>query len=478
MDISQLDALAAYTNQTEKLGDLYHFNNEVLGYDKMATEPHREMCDSVQYGGDRQLHLWPRGHFKSTCITIGYSLYLLAQDPNIRIFIGNSVLQNAKSFLREIKGHLRDNEKLKEIMGETVNKDDKWTETEIILKTRTVNKKEPSIQVAGVGQSLVSQHYDVMFLDDLVDTDNINTAELIQKTIDWYKMALSLLEPDGKLVAIGTRYHYGDLYGYLIDKDIDRKKNKFNPEIHSCYKKDKNGKKLSIFPSRFTLEKLRELKEDQGSYIFSCQYLNEPVDAENAKFKKTDFRYYTDETLGDKELYTIYMIDRAYSLAKTADYTAHVIVSIDKNNNWYVRHAIRTKESEKDLIKRIFDNRRTFDIDRTGIEQKAFNDTIAPVLREEMDRRGEYFQVEELKGRASKISRIEALVPRFESHKVHFKKGMDDLEDELLRFPSAQHDDTSDALAYGNDLARRPVDNSKKKTPQYHKKTGRVIGYR
>jgi len=431
MDLSNFDALAAYTNKTEKMGDLYHFNNEILGYDKMAEQPHREMCNSVQYGQDRQLHLWSRGFFKSTMITIGYSLYLLAQDPNLRIFIGNSVLQNAKSFLREIKGHLKDNEKLREIMGDTVNKDDKWTETEIILKTRTINKKEPSIQVAGVGQSLVSQHYDVMILDDLVDVDNINTPELIQKTIDWYKLALSLLEPDGKIIIIGTRWHYADLYGYLIEKEekLGKKlKNKFNPEVHSCYKTIK-GKTISTFPARFPIDKLKELKEDQGSYIFSCQYQNSPVDEENAKFKRSDFRYFTDETLEGKELYTIYMIDRAYSLAKTADYTAHVIVSIDKNNNWYVRLALRTKESEKDLIKRIFDNRQAFDIDRVGIEQKAFNDTIKPVLVEEMERKGDYFEVEELKGRVSKVSRIEALVPRFETHKVHFRKGMEELED-------------------------------------------------
>jgi len=462
-------SLGRWADIQSKIGDLYSFNKNILGYDKISEQPHRLMCDSVQFGNNRQLHLWPRGHFKTTNITVGYSLYELCKNPNLRIFIGNSVLSNAKSFLREIKGHLANNDKLKEIMGDTINKDDKWTEQEIILKTRTINKKEPTIQVAGVGQSLVSQHYDLMILDDLVDQDNVNTKELIQKTIDWYRMAISLLEPDGKIIVIGTRYNYGDLYGWLIENHSD----KFKPQVHSCF--DENGD--PIFPSRFTKEKLKEIRDEQGSFIFSGQYLNEPVDAESAKFKKTDFRYYTDGEISGKELYTIYMIDRAYSLAKTADFTAHVIVSIDSDNNWYVRLAKRVREGEKDLINRIFDNKHAFNVDKIGIEQKAFDDTIRPVLLEEMSRRGDYFQIEELKGRLSKITRIEALSPRFEVNKVFFLHGMDDLEDELIRFPLSKHDDLMDALAYGNDLAQKPTGNHKKKQPIYHPKTGRVIKY-
>lgn len=707
-DFSELSDFVAFANKADMMGDLFHFNQVILDNNILHEQPHRLMCDSVQYGGDRQLHLWPRGHLKSTVITIGYTLYLLSQNPNLRIFIGNSVLSNAKSFLREIKGHLKDNEKLRAIMGDVVNKDDKWTETEIILKTRTINRKEPSIQIAGVGQSLVSQHYDVMFLDDLVDRDNINTPELIQKTIDWYKLALSLLEPDGKLIIIGTRWHYADLYGYLIENAADR----FKIQTHSCY--DELGN--PIYPTRFSKEWLEDIKKDQGSFLFSCNpyeapvlmsdwttkpigevkegdevvgftignerkhrsltktkvlevrsrksqvqkvylesgriirctpdhewftgrqdkthklyapahiggkllevvntdincddmisyaylggmidgegsckhgsifisqcpiqnpevhkrirevldklnigynsrgdddyvwlnggrqtkfdiirysdlakktqildvlykrcgtvarrkdrvvniepdgeetvysmqtetgnyvvwgyaskncnYLNDPVDEDSAKFKRSDFQYFTDETLQGKELYTVYTIDRAYSLSKTADYTAHVVVSIDRDNNWYVRLAKRTKETETDLIKRMFETKQAFNVDKVGVEQKAFKDTLEPTVREEMNRRGIFFQIEELKGRNSKITRIESLVPRFENHKIYLRKGMEDLEDELIRFPLAKHDDLSDGLAYINDLAQKPNAKIVKRQKIYSQFTGRVIGYK
>lgn len=439
------NALAEYGKRLREIGSLYHFNHEVLGYREMAEEPHRLMCDSIEHGGERMLHLWPRGHFKSTMITVGDSLRRLSLDPNLRIFIGNLNLSNSKSFLREIKGHLERNERLQAIIGNQVpTNEKKWTETQIELAGRTKNLKEPSIQVAGVGQSLASQHYDVMYLDDLIDQTTVTSPEQREKTLEWYRLAISLLEPGGKLIIIGTRYHYDDLYGYLIREYADR----FDIQVHSAFNEDGEP----IFPSRFTREILNTILADQKSYIFSCQYLNNPVDDESAKFKLSNFRYYEEKDLETKQLYTTMAIDRAYSLARTADYTGITIRSVDLDNKWYIRYAARIRAHEGKIIDMIFDLKNYYKVDKVGIEQKAFNDTIKPVLDEEMRRRNDFFTVEELKGRASKIARVEALVPRFESHSIFFLQGFTDLEDELLRFPVAEHDDLADSLAYHNDL--------------------------
>ncbi len=412
------------------------------------------MCDSAQYGGKRQIQLWPRGHLKSTEITIGYSIYEIAKNPNIRVFIGNLILDNAKSFLREIKGHFEKNPKLRDIIGDQVSKDEKWTESEIIVKGRTKNLKEPTIQVAGTGKSMPSQHYDLMILDDLVDDQSVNTPEQIEKTMRWYRGCLDLLEPDGKLIIIGTRYHYGDLYGTLIKEYGDDPK--WEIQVHRVF--DESGE--PIFPEKFTKEYIAILRKGAGAYRFSCQYLNNPVDDENAKFKKSQIKYYEDKDLEGKQLNTAYAIDRAYSLAKTADYTAHVIGSVDLDNNLYIRLALRTKEHEGKLIDRIFNNKNYFNVERTGIEQKAFNDTIKPALDDEMRKRNDFFLVEELKGRTSKIARIESLVPRFEAGSIYIKKDMTDLEDELLRFPMAEHDDLADGTAYLLDLISQPQSTS------------------
>lgn len=429
------------------LTDLYHFNKEILGYSSMEAKPHKEMCDFVEYGGNRQLLLYPRGHFKSSCITVGYALYRLLKNPNIRILIVNLTLQNAKSFLREIKGHLENNDKLIDIVGKQRNKDDKWTETEITIRDRSVNVKESSITVAGSGVALVSQHYDIIIADDIENQDTVSTKEQLEKTRNWFKLLYSLLDPGGKMIVIGTRYHYEDIYSQLI------KQPDYEKLIKSCY--DDKGK--PIFPKRFTKKILASLKASQGSYIFGCQYLNSPVDSENAKFKKSDIKYYTNDDLRGKTLFTVMCIDRAYSLNKSSDFTGLVVASLDQDNNLYVRFSKRLKCLENEIINWIFLYRETFDVNLVGIEQKAYEFTLKPTLDSEMRARNNFFSVSELKAKQSKIMRIERLVPRFEVGSIFIRQEMVDLEDELLRFPMAEHDDLADALAYTLDLLQSPI---------------------
>lgn len=435
--------------------DLYYFNRDVLGYTAMAEQPHRLMCDSASDKTKRRkLHLWPRGHFKSTMITVGYSVQSVCEDPNTRILIGNLNLQNAKSFLREIKGHFERNEKLKHLYGDHVsdarNDSGKWSETQIISKQRTKNLKEPTIQVAGVGQALASQHYDKIILDDLIDQSTVATAEQIEKTLQWYRLAISLLEPDGELIIIGTRYHFGDLYGHII-KTLA---NEFDIQVHTVFAKDGNG---YLFPSRFDDKAMELIRKEQGSYVFACQYLNNPVDDETAKFKKSQIQYFDPSILTDQRVYTTMTVDRAYSLAKTADFTGITIRSMTADRKWYVRYAKRLKASEGEIINEIFRLYKQYNVSICGIEQKAFKYTFKPVLDEQMREREQFIRITELIGSASKVARIEGLVPLFESNSIYLLEGeMSDLEDELLRFPRAEHDDLVDSLAYHLDPQMTP----------------------
>ena len=477
----ELEILLKEQDRRKYLGDLFLFNRDLLAYDDMAVEPHLKMCQSASNPDfNRKLHLWPRGHFKSSMITVGYTVQKICYNPNIRIFIGNQVLGNAKSFLREIKGHFERNDTLRDLYGDHVSdaRTDagKWSETQIISKKRKLNLKEPTIQVAGVGQSLASQHYDVMILDDLLDQDSVTTQEQIEKTKDWYRLAISLLEPDGELIIIGTRYHDSDLYGWLIENFSDR----FDIQVHSAYVDDDEDQG-SIFPTRFTKEVLDEIRKDQGSYIFSCQYRNNPVDEATAKFKKSNFRYYEQSELDGMTLYTTMCVDRAYSLRRTADSTGITIRSKDITGRWYMRYAKRHKQEEGDLIKSIFDLRSYFRVDKVGIEQKAFEYTIKPTLEDEMRARQDFFTVVELKDSQAKLARIEGLIPVVESHSLFLiKDEMTDLEDELTRFPSAKHDDLADSTAYhqSDEMDNQPSAEIRKKVPVYDKRTGRVIGYR
>lgn len=76
-----------------------------------------------------------------------------------------------------------------------------------------------------------------------------------------------------------------DLYQYIIDERSDS----FNFITRAA--KATDGELL--YPSRLTIGFLEKQRKGQGSYIFSCQYMNNPVDEETAKFKREWFKYKT-----------------------------------------------------------------------------------------------------------------------------------------------------------------------------------------
>jgi phage terminase large subunit-like protein len=376
----------------------------------------------------------------------------LIQNPNLRVFITNERLDNSKSFLREIKTHLEKNNHFRYLFGDLVNDDSKWTETQIILKSRNKILKEPSIQVGSLDTSLVSQHYDIIIADDLVSRNNVNTKEQIDKVKQYWKDLQSLLEPGGILLDIGTRWAMDDLHGFLLgNKDYSR-------IVVGCYN---NGE--SVFPEKFTKESLQAIEKEIGSYDFSCLWKNDPIDDQSAAFKRSFFENrYEDKDLNKRLLNTFITADNAPSTKQGTDYTGIIVNSVDLDNNWYVRLALRFKGDTPALVQKIIELYLYWKPVQIGVEQKAFDDLIRPFLKSEMERRNIFFTVVELKDKGQrKEDRIRGrLQPRFENKKIWLKKdptdNTEDLIDELIRFPRSQYDDLSDALQYQDDIAYKP----------------------
>jgi hypothetical protein len=159
----------------------------------------------------------PRGSLKSSLGCVAFPIWLLINNPNLRILIDSELFTNSTTFLREIRAHL-DSQDLVSVFGEFRSKT--WNETEIIIKQRTKPYKEASITVGGVGTTKVGQHFDYIIGDDYNSPSNSNTLEKSQKVIDHYKYNLSILEPEGTYVIIGTRYSENDLIGYILREQL------------------------------------------------------------------------------------------------------------------------------------------------------------------------------------------------------------------------------------------------------------------
>ena len=96
---------------------LYVFCRDVLGYSDLYESLNQPLCEFVQQP-TKQLVLLPRGHFKSTIISVSYVLWLLAKWPDTRILIANATLDNPRKWVAEQLQHLRGNTVLRWVFPE------------------------------------------------------------------------------------------------------------------------------------------------------------------------------------------------------------------------------------------------------------------------------------------------------------------------------------------------------------------------
>lgn len=422
--------------------DFYFFCKHVLGYTKMKTKPHQELCDFIQKPKRKKLVLMPRGSFKSSVTTVGFSVYSLVKNPNLRILVAGETQKNATKFVKEIRAHFQDNDKFRRVYGDWVSKDNIWRDNEFIINRRTIVKKESSVMAASLEkQSTTSQHYDLIILDDPCSQNNVNSPDQIQKTIDYYKLLLSVLEPDGMIIVIGTRYSPMDLYGYLSDPDSPEK-DTIDITVKEAIDDDGN----LLFPEVLTKEFLEEQRKSQGEWIFHCQYLNRPVSPDTCFFPQSGIKFYN--KLPEGLIYFI-TFDPAVSQKARADYSGIIVNGVDHMHNWYIAEAIQEKLAPSEIVDRIFDLVDKYKPMCVAMEKYALEQVLKINLIQEMTKRNVAFPLKEVPTdtRVSKENRIRALQPRFANGQIYIHKDQKALYHQILTFPvGCKNDDLIDAL--------------------------------
>jgi predicted phage terminase large subunit-like protein len=440
---------------------LFDFAKIVLGYDLIEEAVHFDLCEFMcdrytDYGEPVKrwkLVLMPRLTFKSTLCLESFVIQQIILNPNIRVLITTENFSNSKFYLGKIKKTFESNELLKSLYGDFVGVSG-WREDYITVSQRTINSKEPTIMCGGVDKTITGFHYDLIIADDIVTPNNIGTIDQINKVINYYKDFNNLLDKvnPGKVIIIGTRWNFNDLYQHIIDNEYVN----FNIFIRQAYNPDGS----LFFPKILPQEELDRLRISLGNYLFSCNYLNNPTDKEHAKFRQEWMKYYPRDMecphLSEMNIYTT--IDPAISERIEGDFSGIVTVGVDSDNNKFILETKRLKVNPFELINEIFENYKRFKPLAVGIEVAVFQKVLQYWMMQEMAKRNLYLPIKELKSeQKSKEYRISALQPIFQFGSIYFDKSMRELEDEILTFPIMRHDDLIDPLAYQVSMWSAPI---------------------
>lgn len=212
-EAAKLDAVAERCKT-----DLRFLVTEILNLKRWDDSLHGELVKVLEAPGDRKLVLLPRGHQKSTIVSVAWVIQQILKDPNIRVQIISATWKLSKDLLHQIKRILEDSD-LKDLFGPFMTRKTRWSTEYIDVAQSTRRTKDPTISTGGINTGKTGSHCDLMVLDDVVSPENTTTPELVRKTIDSYKDLLPLIDPGGILVIVGTRYSMADLYGYLIENE-------------------------------------------------------------------------------------------------------------------------------------------------------------------------------------------------------------------------------------------------------------------
>lgn len=442
-----------------------------------------------------QLLLFPRDHGKSRYIAYRVA-WRLAKQPTLRFLYISATANLAQKQLGFIKNILS-SKTFAKYWPEHVIPDEgkraRWTNTEIELDHPDrikENIRDPSILTAGLTTSITGMHCDIAVLDDVVVQENAYTKEGRDKVDTQYSLLSSIEGADAEEWVVGTRYHPKDLYNTMLTmrEDIyDRYGEKCGEEtVYEIMERSvedagdgtgeflwprqqrKDGKWFGF--DQAILARKRAKYVDRMQY--RAQYYNDPSSPDDRPIDYDKFQYFERKHLrqeaghwfyNGRRLNIIASVDFAYSLRKTADYTAIVVAGVDSENNVYVLDIERFRADRlSEYFKVILDMLNRWSFKKICCEVTAAQSAIVRSLKEDyFAPYGLALKVEEIRPtrhQGSKEERMEAvLVPRYDNAQVYHYRGGNTqvLEEELVQRNPA-HDDVKDALATAIDNLVKP----------------------
>lgn len=429
--------------------DVFSYGEYVHG---LAPAPHhREMVEFIEERLARHesgVILEPRGHAKTTWGNTIYLSWKISTETGLRVGLVSNTARQAYAFSNAIKMTLERNDRHRELFGDLMG--DKWTDLEWVVRdSALVGTKDVNCFAVGAGGAVISKRFDLILCDDIIDDENCVNIDQMEKVEKWFwKTLRPCLAPGGTVIVLGTRWGEGDLYEMLIKPKSEGGKGWPHLVKAALTYDEDHEHPVALWPEIWPVDKLVEERENMGSAMFACAYLNDITGlATGNVFRQEWFQYF--DSLPEGKTYRVRMgVDLASSEKERADFTARVTVAEDEDHNHYVLSVVRDKR-EHGHREFVLDGWAAYpSMERIIIETNQFQSTLvkdilntssAPVVGRRAD--------------TDKVTRARAVSARYEGHKVFHARSLrgSAFESELLGFPKG-HDDMVDALGYAMDL--------------------------
>jgi len=477
--------------------------NQPMHYHLRKKSPpfHRQIFEKLLSldEGDKLCVVAPRGHAKTTLISLIYPLHrILFGEEHFVLLISESETQS-KYLLEALGNEIEYNEKLKYFFGNRIGSIWGKEEKEVIGRLDENGKAELTckILIRGTGQKVRGLKYGayrptLTIIDDGEGESNTMTDTARDKFRKWLNGAVIPGSADAKLCFVGTIVDEDSYLNRVAGpKAYDRKgrkkvkgwksmfyqavRQKTPPGQYVASGKEivgKDGVPEVLWKEHRPYkwlddEKERLISEGDAAYFFQ-EYQNIPMDDSFRVFKKEHIQYYQGYHVmegsvhylvrsekGSKERIPIHLfmgVDPASSENVKADYTAIVVIGVDKDFNIYIIDLYRGQVTPMDGADKIFEMADQYMPKEIKIEETGHVMLADYVMRKGKET-GRFLNITPKKAIKAKYYRIKQMQPYFASKAVFMKDEHYILEQELLSFKEhgTFKKDTLDALRWAID---------------------------
>lgn len=261
----------------------HHFYGE-------RAEFHQEIADLLA-NHQRVAVAAPRGHNKSTLVSLGYVLFRAATGRSKFILIVSDTASQAQDHVGNVQKELLENERLLADYPHL-----RLPELAEYKRKKVRRKSGDFITIGGVrfvakgagnglrGLREGSQRPDLIVVDDLENDKNVLTARQRQKLKDWYTKSLSNLfgASGGQLLIIGTILHRESLLNWMLS---EAGPSVYQKRLYRALFTDDDGVERALWPAAWSVPRLYEKLDEIKSRAFATEFLNQPSADDSVLFK-------------------------------------------------------------------------------------------------------------------------------------------------------------------------------------------------
>lgn len=393
----------------------------------------RDKLQPVIDGKPRKIILCiPPRHGKSEQVTVRLPAFMLEKDPTKRV----CVAAYSQTFVNKFSRKIRRIAESRITLSQERNAVEEW-ETE----------QGGSLRAVGVGGGVTGQGFDLIIVDDPIKSrEEANSETFRNKVWDWFTDDLyTRQEPGCSIIIIQTRWHEDDLAGRILESDFADEWELINLPAEA-EANDSLGRELGepLCADRYDTDALNQLKTVLGSSYYAL-FQQRPQPEGGSIFKREWFQWYDELPKVNKYITNDFAVSQG-----DGDFTEHAVWGVDNDENIYAVDWWSGQESPDKWIDALLSLAKQHKPLAVFSESGVIRKSIEPFLLKSMREQKVFFRQEWLTRTADKIASSTGFQGRASCGKVFLPRGKQwaqDLLDQLLRFPSAKHDDKVDACS-------------------------------